>query len=285
MIILVEGPDLSGKTTLVGKLAAEVTTRGYEVDIQHHGPLVGDPLIEYTRPLLNVESHRCVIGDRWHTGELVYGPLIRGGSAFTNASWRHCELLIASRGALVVMLQPTPELLSERYALRGDDLLDEGQVIEAGHRYDIIIDKLSSTAAAATLVCDAENIAEPAVFVDAATHLHKDVERLRAHPGYIGPPNPSCLIIGPTTDWMLESLPADAWRDVGIISSESGPINSLWDAVDQPPIVTLGAAADKAVKLPHARVPDPDYLKAFRPELQTKYGESIIEFAQRQEHD
>lgn len=77
--IILEGPDLGGKSTL----AAQLADKGFAV--VHTGPPTGLPPYEqYLRMLMNAETRvrtgmdlRPTVFDRFHLGERVYGPVLR----------------------------------------------------------------------------------------------------------------------------------------------------------------------------------------------------------------
>lgn len=74
-VIILEGPDGGGKTTLAKKLVSE----GFEY--RHEGPPpVGTDLIAHYLRILNdsLESPNNVVHDRLWLGERIYGPVARG---------------------------------------------------------------------------------------------------------------------------------------------------------------------------------------------------------------
>lgn len=82
MVIIVEGPDGSGKTTLCRSLE-----RIMRLPYQHYGPPpAGVGRLEYyKREFRNKTSHNHgYIFDRFALGELVYGPILRPGQLSFN---------------------------------------------------------------------------------------------------------------------------------------------------------------------------------------------------------
>ena len=74
-VIILEGPDGGGKTTL----ARELEKHGFLY--RHEGPPpLGRDQVEYYMRSLNqaIEGPSDVVFDRLYLGELVYGPIIRG---------------------------------------------------------------------------------------------------------------------------------------------------------------------------------------------------------------
>lgn len=104
MIIIVEGPDGAGKSTLAHRLAKETSSR-----YLHKGPPVPGLALpeEYAVP-----DGRLVL-DRWHLGELVYGPLRRQQEP-DEGQFKDTEADLRARGAILVVLNPDIATLRSR---------------------------------------------------------------------------------------------------------------------------------------------------------------------------
>lgn len=135
MLIIIEGADLVGKSTFVRRLTEAVANLfpGEGIDVFHRGPPRLHPLDEYVVPLVGYRpgTRRHVICDRWHLGELVYPRVFGRSTVLDDAVHRHTELFLRSRGAVQVLLDLPLNVLRDRYALRGDNLVTFGQVEEA----------------------------------------------------------------------------------------------------------------------------------------------------------
>lgn len=106
-LIILEGPDGSGKTTLARRLQAE-----HSFKIVHAGP-PRHPLSEeatlrrYLLPVVAAHAAgKPVVFDRWHLGELAYGPVLRGGSTLTVRAWQLLERFYAAIDLQVVLCLP-----------------------------------------------------------------------------------------------------------------------------------------------------------------------------------
>lgn len=124
MITIVEGCDGAGKTTYVNELSQLAPDDTITI---HSGPLRRPPLVEY---LLQLEQHRDrnLIADRWHLGELVYGPLYRGSSQLTAAQLAYVEMTLQARAANRIILDTPFRTIQQRLASRGEDFLQDEHV-------------------------------------------------------------------------------------------------------------------------------------------------------------
>ena len=73
--IIVEGPDCSGKSTVVHRIKNAL--RWDSKSLHHKG---GDQFSRYLREYANND---CIVFDRSHFSEIVYSKLWRNGSPFT----------------------------------------------------------------------------------------------------------------------------------------------------------------------------------------------------------
>lgn len=126
MIIIFEGADGTGKSTAVSLVADEIRRR-YEVEprLLHRGPPTRDPLLEYTVDLEDDTIHDWTICDRWHWGELIYGPLYRGRSLLSGAGHMAIDQFLARRGAFLIHMDEQWAEVTRRVNERGDDYVEK----------------------------------------------------------------------------------------------------------------------------------------------------------------
>lgn len=314
MLIIVDGPDCVGKTTLVNALRDALERRrsptqlDAKVDVVHRGPPTLHPLDEYEVPLLTYrprdETH--VICDRWHLGELVYPEVFGRASQMTDPVFRHIELLLASRGAFVVLMDAPVERIQNCVDRRGDDLVTRDQVGEIRERFLDVATRttlplihMSSDDALGDAIYDV--IGEAEQRASACAPLGDFVT-------YVGPRWPERLLLGDVRlsfdpedprpafmpynatsgYYLLDALGDDA-RFVGIVNAcDVDDAQRLVNLVGNVPIVALGAnaarTADVWMSTPpmshhrraYHRVPHPQYVRRFHHSRAADYRSAIV---------
>lgn len=129
-LVVIEGPDSAGKSTLAKQLQ-ELFGFGYH----HEGPPPPDtaPLLYYQVRLfdamLEALSTKGVVLDRFALGERVYGPILRGTDNLGDAGWNKVDRCLQAVDAVqVVCLPPYETCLTtwrERQAAKGELITDE----------------------------------------------------------------------------------------------------------------------------------------------------------------
>jgi len=109
--ILIEGPDCSGKSTLINRIKNKLH---WDAKLLHH--INGD---QFERYLKEYASQNTVFG-RGHISEIVYGKMWRNGNSF---SVKEKELLdeFIKQKMLVIFVCPKLKTIKERYLKRNDD--------------------------------------------------------------------------------------------------------------------------------------------------------------------
>lgn len=114
MIIILEGPDGSGKTTLSNLLTDELGVTRYHVG---HVDM-GSQFLRYLN--LALDGPKPVVFDRFHISEMVYSALFRGESSLSVHQFYALEEILLDLGARLVHCTATNGTLTERHLARGD---------------------------------------------------------------------------------------------------------------------------------------------------------------------
>jgi thymidylate kinase len=272
MLIIIEGTDGAGKTTLANKLLDVLRTELPDDDVEylHYAQPQRHPLAEYELDLQDYRPGcgRHLVIDRYHLGELVYAEVYRGGSELGAAGRLHIDAFLAARGALLVLCNATVAQIAARLEARGDETY-----LQPEHQGEVLR-RFREVAAAAQAL-------EPVVldgFADRddierlftlAHLLDYDARTVNDFPSYIGSPYPRVLLLGdrgyehmgkqhtaafvpyPDTSgyWLLDAL--CRWssldlREVGIANTGEDDVHALWTALHKPLVVSLGIDAADA---------------------------------------
>jgi GTPase SAR1 family protein len=164
VIIILEGPDGAGKSTMIEELKRhylmQIGRSPESVQIWHAGPFPegSNPWTEYVVPISQLVATRdyLILIDRWHLGELVYGPLLRGQSRLSLAQRDWIDSYLKSMGAIMVYLKASIEELTARMTARGDDLIKAEMLPHIVAGYDVLTTNLPASAIK-TIVHDTTN--------------------------------------------------------------------------------------------------------------------------------
>lgn len=113
--VVLEGCDCAGKTTL----ARELEKCGYTY--VHNGPPApGEYVLKtYTEQLFQ-SANSLVVFDRFHLGEVIYGPILRGHSGLSDEDYISLDIRIQALGGIVVICLPTWQQVLDGWAGRKD---------------------------------------------------------------------------------------------------------------------------------------------------------------------
>lgn len=114
-MIIIEGPDKVGKSTLVKALRRALP--GWEH--RHHGVPPVSPFQYFG--WFAAGARPRVIVDRLHWSELAYGATYREGSELSTHQWRLLELMLMANRAHVVLLDDATESVAARWGKGADD--------------------------------------------------------------------------------------------------------------------------------------------------------------------
>lgn len=293
MLILVDGPDCVGKSTLIERLVAVIEKRypGDRVDVLNAGPPTKHPLDEYVVPLLDYRPtrERHVVCDRWHLGEAVYPTIFQRPTKLDYGVQAYTELFLRSRGALLVVVDATTEDVIHCLETRGDELARPEQAAET-------LSLFRGWAVAnllPTLVVQGFQAAD--VDVDAiltkARLLEYVARGLNGFTTYVGSRTPSKLLLGDIrhghTRGEVNLLPAfmpygatsghyllssvvntfgyAALKHIGVANAcDDDDAHSLYTLLRKPYTVTLGRRASKVAKWADHDVDHPQFRRRFK---------------------
>jgi thymidylate kinase len=124
VLIILEGSDLAGKTTLCERLRLYLSSKypTHTTTVLHRGAPSSDPIAEYVDPLRGYEpeSGQHIICDRWHIGEIVYPLVLHRPSEMDPTMFSQVEHFLDAKGAFLVHVWVPDSDLIARYKERGD---------------------------------------------------------------------------------------------------------------------------------------------------------------------
>jgi energy-coupling factor transporter ATP-binding protein EcfA2 len=131
-LTIVEGPDGSGKTTLINSLGGIMID---DYDVMHHGAYLDSPSVmnKYMLPMLAIK--RAAVFDRSWLSEPIYATIMRGG-ANRVPPWcrRMLERIALTRAGVVILcLRPFDEIRTSWAARRGEEYVRDEVRLQAVH--------------------------------------------------------------------------------------------------------------------------------------------------------
>ncbi len=282
MIVILEGPDGAGKTSLAQEIAAII-----DAEIHHEGPPQTEELLQHYATLLDdaFRTQEDVVFDRLHLGEAVYGPLMRGRSRIDELGMELLVKQIKTVGAVTVYCWPPFDRAFYNWKARHktEYVPDENIYRRVYDAYHTLMQLYPPD-----FFWDYTKDSEPDL-------LQKIFNQLPVPylPGYLGPSNPKVVFVGETANHPTLDLPffsqdnssqyfykgmyAAGWR-----MSEFGAINAqrpgnvlrmdLKDILEKlrPAVICcLGQRAEKELQKANVRfgeivrIPHPAYWKRF----------------------
>lgn len=306
MLILIEGPDCAGKSTLARRLvdALRDSHPGDRVTYHHCGPPVDHPIDEYVAPLLDYRpgNGQHVVCDRWHVGETVYPAVADRPTYQTPAVAAYVELFLRSRGAVLIYCTATDEHLVDCGVARDDEPEEIARVHETTNAFlRAIASSLLPMTAVSVADPDAANYRDTVDRVLALARNEAEyAERINAFTTYVGSPRPGLLLVGDrrgpartpladygrwpafvprsatSGDYLLTTLVDAQLRvpshglvlgDVGLANAcDVDDVRDLWDVLERPPVVGLGVNAQRTLR--GCGVP---HRSAYHPQYQRRF--------------
>ena len=120
MIIIIEGPDGSGKTTLANTISRQT---GYPVIHRSQPKTEEEKKLMMQEYVDTIKRGTNAIFDRCWYSEMVYGPIMRDASVISYPEMYELERMLAKHGAIVIHCTDKPEVLWRRATRRGEDYI------------------------------------------------------------------------------------------------------------------------------------------------------------------
>lgn len=288
MLIVLEGPDCVGKTTLATQLRSAMRP---EATILHAGPPVHQhPLDEWLKPLEDYKpGDGNLILDRWHLGEPIYAEIKGRESILDQASWTYIDMFLESRGALKLILTLPSSLLREVHEREGETFVTADELVDIDTWYRKVL-------VGGWNIQHARMIGLQSI-VNAAVRKDVEAHPLRAFDTYVGAVKPELLLlgerVGPRNQGKTALMPypgtsgrylldACSWIGLGGVgianACQEDPV-ALWDALGKPRVVTLGRQAHERLEeaeLAHGAVPHPQFVRRFHHHAAQRYSQLIL---------
>lgn len=129
-MIILEGPDLCGKSTLAQKLH---NLYGYKI-VKCSAPKQDDDVYrEYVGKILM--NRQFTTFDRMFIGELVYGPLKRGVSQLDDNKILNLTLLLQARNCQVINCSASNEFIEKAFKIRGESFVTLNEIFKIKSLY------------------------------------------------------------------------------------------------------------------------------------------------------
>lgn len=137
MIIIIEGPDGSGKTTLARQLASQT---GWPILHRSAPKNAEDKLRMFEQYKDIIRDSKDVIFDRCWYSEMAYGPTMRDETCIGYPDMFELERALTKNGAIIIYCTDDPEILWSRCQRRGEDyVLHKADFVDICEAYDEIM--------------------------------------------------------------------------------------------------------------------------------------------------
>lgn len=298
VIIVLEGPDLAGKSTVARLLMDEGRSR----ELLKKGPPTNDSILEqYLRPLdervdeLQGDKLTIVL-DRWHIGELVYGPLLRDRSMLSTQQADYIDMVLQSFGCAFFHITAPLPVLEDRYDIRGDALIKKRDLLTISDHFELQLKHRPHWVTYAPTYANLSNI----------PWHPKNIGGSPRAGAYIGPSDPKVLLLGDQRNdqrfifpFVPERASSGHWlmgamhmaginhMQVGIMNAceiEPRQLFAQWWVLGRPPVVCLGNNAWRQWSIAHAdadsvaiKMKHPQWMRRFAYTAMKEYGQEIKE--------
>lgn len=139
--IIIEGPDGAGKTAL-----AAVLCRSLGMAYHHEGPPPpGANLRDHYLNVLRANTRIPTVFDRFHLGEVVYGPLLREKSGLEPRDVQVISQAFKDLGGSIIICLPSWETCVANSREKGDgELIQDEVVLQAAYDAWVVLSRTRS---------------------------------------------------------------------------------------------------------------------------------------------
>jgi thymidylate kinase len=312
MLVIIEGCDGTGKSTLAARLAERLDG----AEVLHLGPPKRHPLEETVLALDDYTpgSGRHVIVDRFHLGEMIYGPIYRGESKLGplgGPEHKWVDLWLKSRGALQVVLTATLKTVEDRIGVRGDDFVKNEHLRSILREYAQAahLSMVATNSHVYPLEGIEEMLLEDAALLEAAVVASRMFE---VTDRWTGDPDPLTLLVGEETSpahlrgrrpmykapfvpypntsgwYLLDVLPADVLTRCAIVNALEVDLPAVLGRLQPRHVVALGGKARAAltearIGRPFFTTDHPQFVRRFHHDRLPEWGAHLAALAQGKE--
>src|SRR5262245_36173568 len=309
MLIILEGPDGTGKTSLAQRLAVQLAVKypRDRVEVLHRGvpSPTSHPLDEYVLPLLDYGPNegRHIVCDRWHWGEYVYPRALKRESRMDDAVFRYVELFLQSRGAVIYWPFTRVDELSQRLITLNKDQHILPDLPELQYFYH----EVSERSRLHQLLRQSDTTPDRLIN---AGHFNEVLHsQLNPFVTLVGDRNPHALLIGDVRhayrnghidldDHRPAFMPYQATSGHYLLGADipctyalanACDVDNIFELIKQARprrIVALGSKAHRALtasNIPHGAVPHPQYVRRFHPRARQQYYDLLVDTIETEE--
>ncbi len=133
-LIIVEGCDKTGKTTLVKEIQ-----KRFGGEVIKKGNPDGDAYIDYIATIARLTTDKFYIFDRFYLSELVYGPLMRGMNWLDKSKFENIEGYISKMQPVVIHAYNTEEFIHQKMKEDGEDYIEDDDVKHVLRLFEAVI--------------------------------------------------------------------------------------------------------------------------------------------------
>ncbi len=299
MIVLIEGCDGTGKTTL----ANELVSYGYDY---HHFVVPDKPVMRYWFEKLQTLTQPTVL-DRLHLSEEAYGPVFRDGSALSELDWWVVEGWLWARDTVLILCSTSWANMEENQRVsKGEYHGDRQRAVVLNY-----MDLLGKTDLPMTLYDytggDVVHTLAMSLVKERQARSRVRWERTglgaiqgprtwlvgdRPSPQAVKEPELSQTVFHSTAGEYLRRAMAGsyerlAWHNTHLSNAYDGrgmalPLYDDWNWLGRPKVVALGNLASKALEgagIPNEKVPHPQWWRRFRHHDLKEYTDELTRAA------